>query len=398
MIHIIGGGLAGLASAVAVMRADRPVILHEAAPVLGGRCRSLFCPQVGRVIDTGSHLLLGANRTALAFAKVIGGDIGLISAEPVFPFFDLPSRHHWSLSPRRLTTGWGETVRALGLPFTSSTQTVTARLGSSRSFPSVWRPLCEAMLNTAPEEASAALFCRTLRTILLGGAEAMRPLWTRDGLSSVFADPAQAALEAGGVEIRLGHRLLGLDSGRLTFSDGDIRLSPKDRVILALPPWSVNTLLPRIETRLPTRGILNLHFRLEAPASLPGGSAFLGVTGGKSQWIFLRGDIVSVTISALARENASPDLAQQVWEEIRAILSLPAMPLPAHRIIHERRATLAHTCAVVKQRPPPVTEDSRVVLAGDWLASPLPCTLEAAIFSGLAAARRVTGQQDLKFV
>jgi uncharacterized protein with NAD-binding domain and iron-sulfur cluster len=44
-IHVIGAGLAGLAAAIRLARgAHGGVILHEAAPQAGGRCRSYFDP------------------------------------------------------------------------------------------------------------------------------------------------------------------------------------------------------------------------------------------------------------------------------------------------------------------------------------------------------------------
>src|SRR5690349_7382778 len=39
-VHIVGAGLAGLAAAVRLADASRSVVLHEAAPHAGGRCRS----------------------------------------------------------------------------------------------------------------------------------------------------------------------------------------------------------------------------------------------------------------------------------------------------------------------------------------------------------------------
>ncbi|TAN59318.1 MAG: FAD-dependent oxidoreductase, partial [Magnetospirillum sp.] len=88
-LHIVGAGLAGLAAAVAAAKAGTRVVMHEAAGHAGGRCRSFRDEKLDRVIDNGSHLVLGANRTTLAYAQAIGGLEAMVAAEPCFPFVDL---------------------------------------------------------------------------------------------------------------------------------------------------------------------------------------------------------------------------------------------------------------------------------------------------------------------
>ena len=66
-IHVIGAGVAGLAAALVLAEAGRPVVLHEAAPNAGGRCRAL--PDG---TDNGTHALLGANTAALGLLARIG--------------------------------------------------------------------------------------------------------------------------------------------------------------------------------------------------------------------------------------------------------------------------------------------------------------------------------------
>jgi hydroxysqualene dehydroxylase len=56
--HIIGAGLAGLSAAVRLAKSGRSVVLHEAAGLVGGRCRSYYDAGLGSVIDNGNHLLL----------------------------------------------------------------------------------------------------------------------------------------------------------------------------------------------------------------------------------------------------------------------------------------------------------------------------------------------------
>lgn len=397
-LHVVGAGLAGLAAALAGARAGWRVAVHEAAPHAGGRCRSFRCSRLDRVIDNGSHLLLGANRHALAFAAAIGGAETLEQLEPAFPFLDLASRRHWVVRPGTLPAGLWETARALGLPWVPAGQSVAARLGRTRSFATLWQPLCEAILNTAPADASARLLACVLREVFLGGKPSMRPHLAASGLSALFAAPAEATLAAHGARLCFGRRLMAVTATALEFDDGPVAMGPQDRAVLAVPPWVAAELLPGLP-RLPTTAIVNAHFRLDHPPVLPGGQPFLGLVGGTAQWLFARDDVASVTVSAadVLAEQPAGAVAARLWADIAPVLRGDPARLPPARVIKERRATLAHTPEVVRRRPGPVTNVPWLWLAGDWLASPWPCTMEAAIASGLAAARLAVGRDGLSF-
>ena len=56
---IIGGGIAGLTSAVYLTKNGIQVTLFESSPKLGGRAYSFIDPQTKDVIDNGQHILMG---------------------------------------------------------------------------------------------------------------------------------------------------------------------------------------------------------------------------------------------------------------------------------------------------------------------------------------------------
>ena len=110
--------------------------------------------------------------------------------------------------------------------------------------------------------------------------------------------------------------------------------------------------------------------------------------GGTAHWVFVRDDVVSVTVSgagALAGQPAA-DLASLLWSDVTRALGLPVGPVPPVRVVKEKRATFIQTPANQHRRPPPATRWPNLFLAGDWTATGLPATIEGAIRSGFAAA------------
>jgi squalene-associated FAD-dependent desaturase len=277
-------------------------------------------------------------------------------------------------------------------------QTVAERVAKTHP---LYRPLIEpftvAVVNADPAEAAAALLAPVLRATFGRGGAACRGLVVRDGLSASFVEPGLRALAKQGACVHFGHRLreLALADNRVTalrFTGTSIDVAPADRVILAVPPRIAQGLLPDLQVPEGSRAILNLHFRLDAAPRVDFATPYLGILGGVAQWLFLRGDVVSVTISAADAlvDRPAEELAARVWEDLRRALSLPAAtPVPPYRVIKEHHATFAQTPAALPRRPPARTRLANLALAGDWTATGLPATIEGAARSGHAAAAAI---------
>src|ERR1700738_970062 len=99
IVHIIGAGISGLSAAVRLVNAGFNVRVHEATQQAGGRCRSYFDAATNLTIDNGNHLLLSGNRHALAYARSIGTEAGLVGPKSAqFPFVDLIGGQRWLLA------------------------------------------------------------------------------------------------------------------------------------------------------------------------------------------------------------------------------------------------------------------------------------------------------------
>jgi hypothetical protein len=176
----------------------------------------------------------------------------------------------------------------------------------------------------------------------------------------------------------------------LQFRSKYTNLGSDDSVILAIPPWSpaLHGFLPKHFTPKPSP-IVNAHFHVDAPEA---DTSMTGVIGGCAQWVFTRPNLISVTVSgdiALACQSQDA-IAEVLWADAQKSLNLKPTQRPAGRVIIERRATPVQDAGFVKHRPNFDTRLANVFLAGDWVDTGLPCTLESAIKSGFMAAKMVS--------
>jgi squalene-associated FAD-dependent desaturase len=406
-VHVVGGGIAGLSAALALADAGRPITLYEAGPAAGGRCRSYYDRELGCRIDNGNHLWLSGNAGITAFLRRVGSE-GTLAGPPdaLFPFMDLRTGARWVVHPNAGRLPWWVLSRKRGVPGAKLSEyaglaallragpgaTVAQVLKPGPLYDRLLEPLVIAALNTAPATGSARLMAAVVRETLARGGAACVPAFPRDGLSASFIDPAIAALQAAGAEIRLGSRVAGLqtDAGRATglaTADGTIAVAPGESVVLAVPAPVAQGLLPGLTAPDAFEAIVNLHYRIDAD---PGPAGFIGLLGGLAEWVFVKSNYVSVTVSAasLLVERAASDLAATVWPEVSASLRL-SQAMPPWRVVKEKRATFAATPDQDRKRPASATALGNLVLAGDWTATGLPATIEGAIRSGRTAAQRL---------
>ncbi len=412
-IHVVGAGISGLACAVRRAKQGRRVSLYEAAGQAGGRCRSFVDAKLGRQIDNGNHILQSANHEALSYVEEIGARDSLIGPDhAAFPFVDLASGERWTVRPNAGPFPWwilsagrripgtrlGAYLAALKFAFAGPDDTVADLADPADPlWPRFWEPLTVAALNTDPRKASARLLWLVLRETFAKGEAACRPLIARDGLGPSLIDPALDLLRDAGAEIRFGCRLRAIELGperarQLRLADGEVELPDSDRVVLALPPAVAGELLPDLAVPDESTAIVNAHIPLPAPHHLPEDLPFLGMVGGAADWIFVRGDLASLTVSAADElaEMPGEQVARRMWHDTARALELDPTLEPPVRVIKEKRATFAQTPAALARRPGARTAWHNLHMAGDWTDTGYPATIEGSVRSGRIAADLVT--------
>jgi squalene-associated FAD-dependent desaturase len=408
-VHIIGAGISGLAAAVRLANAGYRLCLHEATQQAGGRCRSYFDTATNLTIDNGNHLLLSGNRQAVAYARSIGTEAGLVGPKQAqFPFVDLTTGQRWLLDlgdsrlplwvfdeGRRVPdTSLRDYLALMPLIWARKRKRVGDAIRCDGTlYDRLVQPLLLAALNVDPPEGSAGLAGAVVRETLLAGGQACRPLIARDGLSAVLVEPAIKLLQAKGASIAFGHELRELAmTGERVFglqfaADDVIPIGSEDAVIMAVPARPAAALLPDLKTPTKFRAIVNAHFRFDPPRDMP---PIMGVVGGLVEWLFAFPQRLSVTISNGDRLVDMPreELAQAIWRDVCKAAGVEG-ELPPWQIVRERRATFEATPEQNALRPGAVTQLKNLFLAGDWTDTGLPATIEGSVRSGNKAADRV---------
>lgn len=419
-IGVIGAGYAGCAAAVALTQAGHPVCLMESSRLPGGRARRVDSPH--GPLDNGQHILAGAYRATLHLMETVGAvpDQLLLRLPLTLDFPGemalraprLPAPLHLALALARARgLSWKErwhaarfmaTLRRDGFevaPDTNVEHLLNRHRQPERLRRILWNPLCLAALNTPPDIASARVFARVLGDTLGGDSRDSDLLLPRTDLSALLPEPACTWLRDKGQAVRLScpvRRIQPTDTGYAV--EGDGWQESFTRLVLAVAPYHALRLLPRLDaTGAAHEALAGLHHQAiatctlayETAPRLPGPMLALG--GGPGEWLFDRSALIggpqarfAVVTSAPAEPLDTARLPSQVHCQIEQVLG--PLPSPAwHQVIIEKRATFSCTAGLA--RPGMHSGLPGLMLAGDYVDSPYPGTLESAVRSGLAAAQ-----------
>jgi squalene-associated FAD-dependent desaturase len=420
-VAVVGAGWSGLAAAVTLAERGVPVTVFEASRSLGGRARRVEID--GVEVDNGQHVLIGAYRETLRLMRRVGADPDklLLRIPLELRFADgFHLKAPRLLYPLNLVAAL---LSAKGLAFAEAMGALrfmaALRAGNFRVEPDrtvaklldergqsgtlrihLWEPLCVSALNTPVQSASAQIFANVLRDGLTGVRKASDLLIARTDLGRLFPEPAARYVEARGGAIKLGEpvrRIARVPTGFRV--DG----SWFSHVVIACGPQHAGQLLvqlPELADALSRIGafayepIVTCYLQYPESVSLP--SPMLGFSGGIVQWAFDRGRLggpKGLIAAVISGSGAHDDLQKELLVsridiELRAALG--TLPAPRwSQVITEKRATFSCTPRI--ERPGGATPVPGLLLAGDYVASEYPGTLEAAVRSGIDAARRVIG-------
>jgi len=440
-VVIVGGGFAGLSAGVALARRGFRVAVLEGKPNLGGRAYSFADAESGDPVNNCQHVLMGCNYKTLDFLDTIGARSLLIVHHNLqIEMLDGPGRpaylrtaalpgplhmtaglmryHHLAFAERLKVLGAGmrmmymrrfagsELNRLTVSEFMDLTrQTTQAR----RTF---WSPLAIATLNEQPDLASAGLLAEVMKRAFFSRRSDSAFLYSAVGLSELYCTGASEFIEKRDGVVARRAIVDGLEMDGNTVSAARLRDGTKLRAanfIVAVPPNQLLRLLPEVLAgermfsqidKLTSSPIICVHVWLDREITE---SAFVGFVGATTQWLFNKRRIfsphgarhpgyLSFVISG-ARELAdqsNEDLLEMVMNDLTTMM--PASRdarLTKALVLKEKHATFAPDPASNAIRPGVQTNVKNLFLAGDWIQTGLPATIESAVVSGYNAAAAV---------
>lgn len=429
-IAVIGAGWAGCAAAVELADAGHRVTLFEAARTLGGRARAVEID--GKRLDNGQHILLGAYSETLRLLKKTGvdPDAGLMRLPlqmrypsgcngmdfvaprlpaPLHLLVALLRAKGLSRDDKLALARFSTTARWMNwqLHEDCTVSTLLERFDQTeRLIKLMWRPLCIAALNTPPERASAQIFLNVLRDSLGARRAASDMLIPRVDLSALFPLQAATFIQQNSGSVQSGsavQRIRKTEKGwslTLTTEHGEQAF---DAVVVATSAVQAASLLneltsqptiPEFEYEPITTCYLQYPpgMRLEQPLFALTDDTESACWG---QFVFDRGWLdpaqeglfaVVLSASTQAIESGQDALTSAIAAQLATAFDQAQLAQPIwSRVISEKRATFS--CAPALLRPSEKTEFPHLAIAGDYLESDYPATLESATRSGVKAAR-----------
>jgi hydroxysqualene dehydroxylase len=444
-VVVIGAGFAGLSAAVRLTDAGRRVVVVEEAPRLGGRATAFTDRDTGERVDNGQHVLFGCYRETYAFLKRLGTDglaplqrrLALTMIGPggersrlecpdwrppwhlvvgVLRWRALPLADRLSALKLRsvledVRRDGAEAVAARVPGDLTVSQWLSAQGQSVRLTNWLWEPLAMAALNQSPAEASARPFVRVLGELFGPRVEDAAIGMSAVPLDELFAEPARQLIEsAGGAVLRKSAARVHVNhSGRIErVTAGSEQI--ETRTVISTVPWHA---LGRIWADQPPASLQPTVDAAAAMDSLPIVTVniwfedavmtepFVGLIGGPMHWVFDKSAIfkeraghLSIVASG-AVELASMDNAA-ITAAVRAQLERALPATAASRVlrtvvVREHRATFS-LAPGGPPRPGTNTALSGFHLAGDWIDTGLPGTIEGAVLSGRRAADAVMAE------
>ncbi|WP_419850042.1 hydroxysqualene dehydroxylase HpnE [Candidatus Poriferisocius sp.] len=434
-VAVVGGGLAGLAAAVATVDGGAQVTLYERGPRLGGATWSF--QRNGRWFDNGQHVFMRCCTEYRAFldrldvadqvteqsrmsvavmrpgrrpARIFrtGAPVPLHLARSLLGYNPL------SVADRLRAIRTALALRRLD-PDDPATDEVSfgewlrARGESDRAIAGMWDLICLPTVNLRANDASLSLAVKVFRTGLLDKADAGDLGWTRVPLGVLHGDAAARVITAQGGDVQMQAHVEAVGDGPSLMVDG--KRVETDAVIVAVPHDAVDGLLPPGtvpgQSELADLGIspiVNVHFVFDHPIM---GVPFTAALDSPVQFVFDRTDAANWTeagsaesdrgeqVVAVSQSAAFDEIGSRPAELIERYRSAleDLFPLAAGAnvidavVTREHRATFAGRPGTQRLRPGPATAVDGLFLAGAWTDTGWPATMEGAIRSGNLAAR-----------
>jgi squalene-associated FAD-dependent desaturase len=437
-VAVIGGGVAGMSAACALAEGGFKVTLVERRSYLGGRASSYLHPGVNEVIDNCQHVLFGCCTNLIGFYKRIGvadkihwtSNMTMIepggrrtvlgpSALPA-PLHGVPNllrAHAFTFADKIALARAFRAMMRIGAQDDSG-ESLLAWLHRNKQTPGAierfWRLVIASALNADLDQIAVPYAAKVIRELFMNSAEAGSMGMSSVPLSDLYKN-AEQFLTARGSRVLYNTNVESLEWDEETSSWMiHTRTGPlaADYVILALPFEALGKLLPNMP---PVEGADILANQIAQHEHWPICSVHLWfdreitdldhavLLDRELHWLYnksllqpwrkSKGSYIELVIStsksfAERERKETIDLAVNELKEF-----FPAAreaKLEKAALIKEVRATFGVPPDIDRARPNEISPWSNCYLAGDWIATGWPSTMESAARAGHQAAEALS--------
>jgi squalene-associated FAD-dependent desaturase len=425
-IIVIGGGLAGLASAAALGGSGHSVKLLESRAFLGGRATSY---EVGNgeeaeFIDNCQHILLKCCVNLLDFYKRLGV-LDEIAFQREFTFIEpggkqsvlkagmFPAPAHFAESFVRLSflnlkekIAVGRAIQAIGREYNRRTdldqitmqQWLEEKRQPPRAIERFWRQVLVSAINEELDRMAAAHGFQVFRLGFVARSDSYEMGIPAVPLGQLYSGDAWKKI--GNVEIHFREPV-----SRIVIENGAVRgvvaggqSYEADYYISALPFERIGAVAPELAADLQNdlsefshSPITGIHLWFDRPVTDLPHATLLDRT---IQWMFNKHDgrylqlVVSASRSLTEMPRADV-IALAVRELAEFFPAARDAKVEKAHVVKEVRATFSAKPGLEIHRPVAKTAFPNLFLAGDWTRSGWPATMEGAVRSGYIAAEAV---------
>ena len=444
-VIVVGGGIGGLAAALRLAEYGQQVTLLERRSLLGGRAssfpirgeRSGTTPGTAPddLVDNCQHVLMRCCVNLLDFYNRIGaadavkfssqfsfvdtaGQWSSLEASPWLPapFHLIPSLLRFrSMSVMdKLSIAYGMARLMILQPrdLQSYESTFGEWLKQSRqtrgAIECFWRPVIVSALNEEPERTAAPYGFQLFREAFLRNRRAYEMGLPTKGLAHIYSEAGMNALRRKQVDVRMEERVerICVEQGKAAGVVAGGRFRPSSTVVSAVPQHVLPGLLDPQSLalapfchlgRFDTSPITGVHLWFDVPVADTPHAALLGR---EMQWIFVKdghgdcpeGSCVGLVVSASRSLTGRPK-AEIVALALKAVHDVFPRSRKARLVrdvvIREPNATFSPAPGIEKFRPHSRTAIEGLYVAGDWIRTGWPATMEGAVRGGYLAAEAV---------
>jgi len=450
-VVIVGGGIAGLATAVRLIQNGIKPIVLEKRPFLGGRAYSFTDKDFGEEVDNGQHVFIGAcdqfqeyiadigasdqirvekrigfpvlknGKTSWLKARRLPGALANLSALVGYKHVGLIGKLRilWGLLSIKLTRLGNNSLHDL----ITFDDWLRDHAQNDETIQNFWNLIILPTLNDDITGVSAHTGIELFKVALLGPAKNPAMGIPLTGLSTLVGDNAQKFIESNGGEIRTGidveslHIANGRIAGVRTVND---ELIEGEAVVSAVPAAAMTPLIPggndgqedffTPAEKVRTAPIVAVHIWYDRPVLT---EKFVATLDSPLQWVFndtdlkSRDDVGQHIVISLSGAWEWQDRSKQELREIftaemeKAFPSARYATITKFAIVKMLEATFRVAPGAQKQRLSQRTPLPGFYLAGDWTDTGWPSTMESAVRSGNLAAEYIaedigTGDQPEK--